>query len=129
LLTAASSAIFNIPFNFANVIVIPLLLGKGVDSGKHLVHRVRYAPLPGGNLLRTSTARAVVLSALTTLASFGTLGFTSHMGMASLGRLLSLGIALILLCNLLVLPVVVAMMSRRKRVAAVANDASASRHG
>jgi hopanoid biosynthesis associated RND transporter like protein HpnN len=127
LLTAASSAIFDIPFNFANVIVIPLLLGMGVDSGIHLVHRVRYAPLPGGNLLRTSTARAVVLSALTTLASFGTLGFTSHMGMASLGRLLSVGIALILLCNLLVLPVVVAMMSRSKRVPAVAGDGSAPR--
>jgi len=119
LFTAASSVVFGIPFNFANVIVIPLLLGMGVDSGIHLVHRVRYAPLPEGNLLRTSTARAVVLSALTTLASFGTLGFTSHLGMASLGQLLSLGLALILFCNLLVLPVVVAMMARRKRLPSV----------
>jgi hypothetical protein len=116
LFTAASAVLLGIPFNFANVIVIPLLLGMGVDSGIHLVHRIRYAPLPEGNLLRTSTARAVVLSALTTLASFGTLGFTSHLGMASLGRLLSLGITLILICNLLVLPVIVAMTGRRKRL-------------
>ena len=32
-------AVFDIPFNFANVVVIPLLLGIGVDSGIHLVHR------------------------------------------------------------------------------------------
>jgi len=106
--TVASSVLLDVPFNFANVIVIPLLLGMGVDTGIHLVHRLRYETLPGGNLLRTSTARAVLLSALTTIASFGTLGFTTHRGMASLGQLLALGIAWIVVCNLLVLPVVVA---------------------
>ncbi len=103
LLCAAGTVLFEIPLNYANVIVIPLLVGMGVDSGIHLVHRFRYEPLEG-SLLRTSTARAVVASALTTLASFGTLAFTPHRGMASLGQLLALGIAMILLCNLLVLP-------------------------
>ena len=59
--------------------------------------------------MRTSTARAVLISALTTIASFGTLGFTTHRGMASLGQLLALGIAWILVCNLLVLPVAVSL--------------------
>ncbi len=103
LLCAAGTVLFGIPLNYANVIVIPLLVGMGVDSGVHLVHRFRYEPLEG-SLLHTSTARAVVASALTTLASFGTLAFTPHRGMASLGQLLALGIAMILLCNLLVLP-------------------------
>ncbi len=107
--TAASAVLLGVPFNFANVIVIPLLLGIGVDTGIHLVHRFRYEKLPGGNLLRTSTARAVLISALTTIASFGTLGFTTHRGMASLGQLLALGIAWILVCNLLVLPVAVSL--------------------
>ena len=40
-LTAASMAALGISFNFANVIVIPLLLGIGVDSGIHLVHRAK----------------------------------------------------------------------------------------
>jgi hypothetical protein len=90
------------------VIVIPLLLGMGVDSGIHLVHRHRTAAPTHGNLLRTTTARAVTFSALTTLASFGTLGFSSHPGMASLGQLLTIGIAFVLLCNLIVLPALVA---------------------
>jgi hopanoid biosynthesis associated RND transporter like protein HpnN len=109
LFTVASSVLLDVHFNYANVIVIPLLLGMGVDTGIHLVHRLRYEALPGGNLLRTSTARAVFLSAATTIASFGTLGFTTHRGMASLGQLLTLGITWILVCNLLVLPVVVAL--------------------
>ena len=86
------------------LLLIPLLLGMGVDTGIHLVHRLRSENAPRANLLQTSTARAVLLSALTTIASFGSLGFSSHLGMASLGQLLALGIALILVCNLAVLP-------------------------
>ena len=116
LFTAATSVFLGVPFNFANVIVIPLLLGMGVDSGIHLVHRLRSAALPGGNLLKTSTARAVLFSALTTIASFGTLGLSTHPGMASLGQLLTLGITLILVCSLIVLPAIVGLrLSRATR--------------
>jgi hopanoid biosynthesis associated RND transporter like protein HpnN len=106
-LTVACSVVLGISFNFANVIIVPLLLGMGIDSGIHMVHRVRGGELPDGNLLRTGTARAVLLSALTTMASFGTLAFSSHLGIAGLGQLLTLGIALVLLCNLMVLPALV----------------------
>ena len=54
-----------------------------------------------------------VLSALTTVASFGTLGLAEHRGMASLGALLTLGIAMILVCNLAVLPALVRATTRR----------------
>jgi hopanoid biosynthesis associated RND transporter like protein HpnN len=112
LFTTACSVLGGVPFNFANVIVIPLLLGMGVDTGIHLVHRMRTRELPGGNLLRTSTARAVLLSALTTIASFGTLGLSTHRGMASLGQLLAIGLALILLANLVVLPALARLSGR-----------------
>ena len=107
--TVACSVVFEIPFNFANVIIIPLLLGMGIDSGIHMVHRVRFAALPEGNLLGTGTARAVLLSALTTIASFGTLAFSTHVGIASLGQLLTIGISLVLVCNLIVLPALVVL--------------------
>jgi len=116
-LTGATSALLDIPFNFADVIVIPLLLGMGVDSGIHLVHRHRTAAPTHGNLLRTTTARAVTFSALTTMASFGTLAFSSHPGMASLGQMLTIGIAFVLLCNLIVLPALVAGSRGRERTA------------
>lgn len=114
LFTSAGSVLFDVPINFANVIVIPLLLGMGVDTGIHLVHRTRTEVLPDGNLLRTSTAGAVLLSALTTTASFGTLAFSSHLGMASLGKLLAMGIALIVVCNLVVLPALVRVTGRAR---------------
>jgi hopanoid biosynthesis associated RND transporter like protein HpnN len=113
--TAAASVVLGIPFNFGNVVVLPLLLGVGVDSGIHLVHRhreslERAAPAtPELDLLGTSTAQAVFFSALTTMGSFGSLALSSHPGIASLGKLLLVGVSFTLICNLIVLPALVAL--------------------
>lgn len=104
LLTCAAMAVLDLPFNFANVIVIPLLIGVGANSGIHLVHRSKYIASSDEELLATTTARAVFYSALTTAVSFGTLAFSSHRGMASLGIVLSIGMILTIVCTLIVLP-------------------------
>ena len=104
LLTIAASVVFTIPFNFANVIVLPLLFGVGVDSAIHLVYRYRNNPARRGRILRTSTARGVVFSGLTTICGFGSLALSTHRGTATMGELLTIGICLMLVCTLLVLP-------------------------
>jgi hypothetical protein len=107
-------------FDFANVIVLPMLLGMGIDNGVHLVHRHRTNP-EEEDVLASSTARAVWFAALTTVLSFGSLAFASHRGMASLGRLLTLGVAATLVCYIVVLPAVLAWddQRRQRRVGAV----------
>lgn len=102
-LTAATGVVFNIPFNYANVIVLPLLIGIGVDSGIHLVLRHEQTEA-GETVFGTSTPRAVLFSALTTVASFGSLMLSPHRGTASMGELLSIAIAFTLICTLVVLP-------------------------
>jgi len=104
LLTAGTSLLFSIPLNFANIIALPLLLGIGVDSGIHILHRFRTAPPKNGIILATSSARAVLVSALTTIVSIGNLAFSSHLGTASMGKLLTIGISMTLLCTLIILP-------------------------
>lgn len=99
------------------MIVLPLLLGIGVDSGIHLVHRARVAADGEANLLTTSTARAVAYSALTTIASFGSLGLASHLGLATLGRLLTIGVSFTLICNLIVLPALIRLRPQRSELA------------
>ena len=113
LLTAAGAVVMGVPFNFADVIVLPLLLGIGVDTSIHLVHRARHAVPGDRELLQTSTANAVVFSAATTIASFGSLAFATHRGMASLGQLLTLGVTLTVICNLVVLPALLELRKRR----------------
>ena len=108
--TAAVSVFADIPFNFANIIVLPLILGIGVDSGIHLVHRHRSGPHGPGGLLDTSTANAVLFSALTTGGSFSTLALSNHLGISSLAQLLTVGIALMLAANLIVLPAILVLV-------------------
>jgi hopanoid biosynthesis associated RND transporter like protein HpnN len=96
--------LLSMSFNFANVIVIPLLLGVGVDGAIHLVQRWRH-PLPEQTgIVEPTTARAVFLSLLTTLASFGALALSAHRGLASMGDLLVMGTALMAFSTLILLP-------------------------
>lgn len=114
ILTAATMVVLGMRFNFANVIVIPLLLGMGVDSGIHLVHRARAEGLAPSQLMATTTARAVVYSAITTMVSFGSLSLSSHRGMMSLGQTLVIGLALTLFANLVVLPALLSLGASEK---------------
>ncbi|MGF1483588.1 MAG: MMPL family transporter [Opitutales bacterium] len=109
LLTAATLSVLEVPFNFANVIALPLLLGFGVDNGIHVIQRVRRRG--EGDLLTSCTARAVFFSSLTTLFSFGNLAFSPHRGTATLGWVLTLGVVFTLLATLVILP---AFLSRRE---------------
>jgi predicted RND superfamily exporter protein len=113
--TVGAAVLLRIPFNFADVIVLPLLIGIGVDAAIHMVHRARAIGGTASNLLSTSTARAIAYGSLTNVASFGTLGLASHLGLATMGQLLSVGVILTLLCNLVVLP---ALIPERQRSAA-----------
>ncbi|HEY5667028.1 MAG TPA: MMPL family transporter, partial [Gammaproteobacteria bacterium] len=103
-LTAGLSVLLGLPLNFANIIALPLLVGVGVDSGIHMVHRMRTEPPTDGDVIHTSTSRAVLMSALTTVASFGNLAFSEHLGMASMGQLLTIGMAMSVLAILGLLP-------------------------
>ncbi len=122
LMTVAAGVVLDMPFNFANVIVLPLLLGLGVDSGIHSVMRARELrrALPAGAdpaeppLQVNSTPRAILLSSVTTVASFGALGLSGHPGTASMGTLLTLAISITLFCVLLLLPALLAATERRQ---------------
>jgi hopanoid biosynthesis associated RND transporter like protein HpnN len=121
LYTLAASALLGIPFNFANVIVIPLLFGLGVASSIHMVDRgldlARELP-PGRrfgiDLMLTSTPRAVLVSTLTTATAFATLSLSDHRGLSSMGILLAIAILFTLICSLIVLPSLMMEWERRR---------------
>ncbi len=122
LLTIATSVVLNLPFNFANVIVLPLLFGLGVASGIHLV--IREGQTGGGatEVLSTCTPRAVLFSALTTIGSFGSMALSGHPGTASMGILLTIAITLTLGCTLVVLPALMAVLPTSETSVAASVD-------
>ena len=114
LLTVAACLALGIPLNLANVIALPLVLGLGIAFGIYLIVRRREAGSPAiVRVLRSSTSQAVLFSALTTMASFGALGFSQHPGMASLGILLVVVLILALVGALVILPALLAELEQR----------------
>ena len=113
LLLLGYTVVFRAPFNFANVIVLPLLLGLGVDSAIHYVMRA-HENNAGRHVIDTTTPRAVLISALTTIGSFGTLWLSPHRGTASMGELLTVAIIITLVCTLVVLPQLIAWTIGRR---------------
>ena len=113
LLTAGNAVLLGLELNFANVIVLPLLLGLGVSGAIHVV--MRWREQGAADIAGTSTPRAVLFSALTTIASFGSLAISDHRGLASMGLLLTGAILWSLMATLIVLPSLLAHRSNARR--------------
>lgn len=109
LLTVSTSVIFNFPFNFANIIALPLLIGLNNAYGVYLVVRRQSTP-DLAQLLHSSTPRAVLLSGLASIASFGVLAVATHPGMGGMGILISLALTYALASSLIVLPAMMAAL-------------------
>ena len=111
LVTAAVMQQTGLTLNMANILVVPLVFGLGVDTGIHVVDRFRHA----GDLARlraSSTPRAVLISGLTTVGTFASLSFSPHGGAASIGLLLGIAISVMLLATFLVLPALLRVTQR-----------------
>jgi len=103
-------AVLGIAFNPANIIAITLLIGIGVSSGVHILNRFTEQRHP--SILGKSTGKAVLVSALTTVAGFGSLMLAEHEGIASLGQVMALGAAMCVLAALTVLPALLLWLNR-----------------
>ncbi len=101
--TVATASLIGLSFNFANVIVLPLIFGLGVDSGIHFVTR-RQNEASIAATLESSTPRAVGLSALTTIGAFSSLSLSPHAGTASMGILLTISLFWIVIGTVVILP-------------------------
>jgi hypothetical protein len=101
---------FGIPFNPANIMTLPLVIGIGVTNGIHILNRV--AEEHNANILSKSTGKAVLVSGLTALAGFGSLTLGKHKGIQSLGLVMAMGIATCMIAGLTFLPALLNVLGR-----------------
>src|SRR6185295_14100071 len=103
--------LFNIPFNPANVMTLPLIIGIGVTNGIHILNRFAEEHHP--SILARSTGKAVLVSGLTTIAGFGSLILAKHRGIESLGQIMATGTATCMFVWLTFLPAILNLLSAR----------------
>lgn len=106
-------AILKTNLNPANMIVLPLLLGIGVDSGVYVVHDYR-GQAPGTYRISSSIINAILLTSTTTMVGFGSMIISSHQGLASLGLVLTVGVGSCLFISLVPLPAFLTLLDRSR---------------
>ncbi len=102
-------ALTDTPLNFANVMVMPLILGLGVDAGVHAVHRWLMQPDDRPRGLAGGTGRAVTLTTITTAIGFACMMTAQHRGIQSLGFVMVIALVLTWCATVFVLPSVLAL--------------------
>jgi hypothetical protein len=101
---------FGIPFNLANIMTLPLVIGIGVTNGILILNRFAEERTPG--ILARSTGKAVLVSGLTAIAGFGSLILAKHQGIHSLGCVMAMGIATCMIAGLTFLPALLNLLGR-----------------
>lgn len=106
--------LLHVDLNPANLIVLPLLLGLGMDGGVHIVHdfrmqtRRRYRISP-------SIINSLVLTSTTTMVGFGSMLLAAHRGLYTFGLVLTIGVASSVFIALVPLPALLTLLDRRQR--------------
>jgi len=105
----------DIELNMFNLIVIPCVIGIGVDNVVHIYHR--YLTEGPGSVMFVvrRTGVAALLASLTTGAGFGSSLISHHLGLKSLGSLAIVGITATLLTATVFFPCLLAALEAIKR--------------
>ncbi|MNJ89057.1 1-acyl-sn-glycerol-3-phosphate acyltransferase [compost metagenome] len=97
------AAIFDIPFNFINIIVATFIFGLGDDFSIFTTDGLIQQARTGVNSIK-STQAGIVLSGIATMIGTGVLIFAKHPAIHSIGAISVIGIGSIMLITLYVQP-------------------------
>jgi hopanoid biosynthesis associated RND transporter like protein HpnN len=114
LLMVGGMRLFGISFNSANIIVLPLILGVGIDSAIYIINRYRQGNETPARVAVSSAGIGVFLNALTILFSFGALMVAHHQGVFSIGAVMSLGMVASVAVFLAFLPALLSLWGKRE---------------
>ncbi len=111
--------ILDVHFNFINIIISPLLIGLGIESGVTLLFRYleERDQAEQGAIVRAgaSTAVPILTSMFTTMLVFASLLLAHTPGLRFLGACALLGIGFSLLITLLLIPAAISLTHRAER--------------
>lgn len=102
--TVGLQGALHVEINAFSIAAFPLIIGIGVDSSIHLIHRLKEDSSLSLAEKTMHTGKAIVVTSLTTVVGFGSLAMINHPGMANLGLSVAIGIFISMLCTLLIVP-------------------------
>jgi len=110
--------VFGMKYNYLNLIATPIILGIGIDDGVHALHRYREEGGEGHDRVSNSfrlVGKAILLTSITTMIAFGSVGFYEMRGMASFGHVLFMGVGTCFLATIFTLPALIRIVHPTRR--------------
>ncbi|MEA1911986.1 MAG: MMPL family transporter, partial [Spirochaetota bacterium] len=104
-------ALTGIKFDFVNIIVVPLLIGIGIDDAVHINHRYLLEGKGKMDLVIARTGTALLITTLTTIFGFASFIPSIMRAMRSTGIVLSLAMAIAFIYSVLLHPAVLIIVT------------------
>ena len=112
--------LFEIPLNLFNAVVLPSVLGIGIDNAVHLMHTYRARGEGSIPKAVATTGRAALLSSATTAIGCGSAIVAHHLGLHQMGLLALIGIGATFVTATVVLPALLRVLESDGRPSVVA---------
>lgn len=105
---------FHIKFNFMNIIVLPVILGTGVDNGVHIYHRYKDTR----DILTAiyNTGKANFAMSLTVALGWSALFAAKYQGLKTMAIVGVIGIMMTFIASVTIMPAIILLIDKTKSV-------------
>lgn len=103
----------DVRINLINFIIVPILIGIGLDDGIHIMDRFREHRDVQKTL--ATTGRSVLLTTLTTILGFGSLAFAEYHVLAGMGLLTIVGVSACFFYSTVTLPALLQLKTKESQ--------------
>ena len=124
-------SLMNWTLDMMTVLIVSMIIGMGIDYGIHVTHRFLEEYRAGGEGVAealeatvTRMGRTLVASTISTAGAFLVIAFSRMQPIRRFGLITALSLTVSLLASLLVLPSIITLMERRRRVRAAKKAAA-----
>ncbi len=107
--------ILGMKLNINNYMALPIIIGIGIDDGVHMLHRYVIEGRNSISKVTKFTGKAILLTSLTTMISFGSIGLATHRGLASMGTVLALGVGSCFISSAFLLPALISLRDKMRK--------------
>ena len=117
---AGVMGLLGIKINLFNFIVLPILIGIGLDDGIHIYRRNQ--ELNDIEKTLSSTGRSILLTTLTTICGFGSLSLARYHVLKEMGLMVIVGVVSSFIFSIMVLPAILKLRGSIKKGNCSATD-------
>jgi predicted RND superfamily exporter protein len=109
-----SMALFNIKLDVVNAVILPMIMGVGIDNGVHIIHRYLENKTYTIEETVSHIGRAISMCSLTTVIGFGSLVSSTYNALALMGLSIALGMVFCLFHSLITLPLLLTFYHKKQ---------------